>query len=233
MTEMSSGSTEGAHNRNTVRSGGSSTTLSSTLPAASVSRSASSISTTCQRPVLGRRAAICTISRISLVLILRPSGMTRRTSPWVPAIVVVQAWQWPHPGVPGSVHCSAAAKQRAATDRPEPGGPVNSHECVIAPSTDPARAAIAAAVSSDSTAPWPTNRSKTPATSYTLAAATDRVVGAGRPASAAGERRDRRAHSDHGRYADCHRIPPPPRTSRSPVSRAPRPWTSAATGRPS
>ena len=30
-------------------------------------------------------------------------------------------------------HCSAAASARAATDRPDPAGPVNSQACVIAP----------------------------------------------------------------------------------------------------
>ncbi len=50
---MSSGSTDGAHSRNTVDGGGSSTTLSSAFAAPSVSRSASSITTICHRPVLG------------------------------------------------------------------------------------------------------------------------------------------------------------------------------------
>jgi adenylate cyclase len=31
------------------------------------------------------------------------------------------------------VHCSAAAKHNAATERPEPGGPVISQACVIVP----------------------------------------------------------------------------------------------------
>jgi adenylate cyclase len=61
-----------------------------------------------------------------------PSGMTRRTSAWVPAIVVVQARHSPQPGGPGEVHCNAAAKHKAATERPEPGGPVISQACVIA-----------------------------------------------------------------------------------------------------
>ena len=34
---------------------------------------------------------------------------------------------------PPSSHSSAAAKARAATDRPDPGGPVNSQAWVIAP----------------------------------------------------------------------------------------------------
>jgi len=31
------------------------------------------------------------------------------------------------------VHCNAAAKHRAATERPEPGGPVTNHACVMVP----------------------------------------------------------------------------------------------------
>ena len=102
--------------------------------------------------MLGRRAPSHD-ARISLTLMLSPSGTTRRTSAWVPAMVVVQAWQCPQPGTPASVHCSAAAKHNAATDRPEPGGPVNSHECVISEPADcaPPRAAVAAPVSSVST----------------------------------------------------------------------------------
>ncbi|PQM49427.1 hypothetical protein C1Y40_00356 [Mycobacterium talmoniae] len=130
---MSSGSTDGAHSKNTVDGGGSSTTLSSALAAPSVSRSASSITTICQRPVLGRRAAVCTIARISSTPMDSPSGMTRRTSAWVPAIVVVQTRHCPQPGTSGEVHCSAAAKHSAATERPDPGGPVTSQAWVMVP----------------------------------------------------------------------------------------------------
>ncbi len=133
VIEMSSGSTDGAHSRNTVDGGGSSTTFSSALAAPSVSRSASSITTICQRPVPGRRDAICTMLRIESTPMDSPSGMIRRTSACVPAIVVVQARHSPHPGVPSARHCSAAAKQRAATERPDPGGPVISHACVMIP----------------------------------------------------------------------------------------------------
>ena len=75
VIEMSSGSTEGAHNRNTVNGGGSSTTLSSALPAPSVSRSASSMTTICQRPVLGRRDAVATMAR-SLAIDWARHGVT-------------------------------------------------------------------------------------------------------------------------------------------------------------
>ena len=132
---MSSGSTDGAHSRNTVDGGGSSTTFSSAFAAPSVSRSASSMTTICQRPVPGRRDAICTIVRIASTPIESPSGMIRRTSAWVPAIVVVHARHSPQPGAPSEVHCSAAAKHSAATDRPDPGGPVISQACVMVPTT--------------------------------------------------------------------------------------------------
>ena len=91
------------------------------------------MTTTCQRPVTGRREAICTMLRISSTPMDRPSGMIRRTSAWVPAMVVVQARHSPQPGTPSLVHCSAAAKHSAAIDRPDPGGPVTSHACVMVP----------------------------------------------------------------------------------------------------
>jgi hypothetical protein len=51
----------------------------------------------------------------------------------VPAIVVVHARHWPQPGTSSEVHWSAAAKHSAAIDRPDPGGPVTSHACVMVP----------------------------------------------------------------------------------------------------
>ena len=80
------------------------------------------------------------MARISSTPMDSPSGITRRTSAWVPAIVVVHARQRPQPGPPSSedpVHWSAAAKHNAATERPEPGGPVTSQACVIVPSAAP------------------------------------------------------------------------------------------------
>jgi adenylate cyclase len=73
------------------------------------------------------------MARISSTPIDKPSGMMRRTSAWVPAIVVVQARHCPQPGSPSAVHCRAAAKHSAATDRPDPGGPVINQACVIDP----------------------------------------------------------------------------------------------------
>ena len=73
------------------------------------------------------------MARISSTPIDSPSGMMRRTSAWVPAIVVVQARHSPQPGTPSDVHCSAAAKHSAAIERPDPGGPVISQACVMVP----------------------------------------------------------------------------------------------------
>ena len=116
--------------------GGSSTAFSSALDAPSVSRSASSMSTIWNRPVAGRRAASCTTARISLTEMVRPSGVTVRTSAWVAASTVRQCEHCPQPLYS---HSSAAANARAATDRPDPGGPVNSHAWVIAADGHPRR----------------------------------------------------------------------------------------------
>src|SRR6185437_15753272 len=59
-----------------------------------------------------------------------PSGRISSRSAWVPA----KTWrQLLHSLQPPSSHSSAAAKARAATERPDPGGPVNSQAWVIAP----------------------------------------------------------------------------------------------------
>ena len=62
-----------------------------------------------------------------------PSGTTDRTSGWLRLSTVWHAEHSPQPRLSGRSHCSAAANARAATDRPDPGGPVNSQACVIAP----------------------------------------------------------------------------------------------------
>ena len=67
------------------------------------------------------------MSRASATPMDSPAGVTTSTSGWLPARTVWQEEQWPQPP---SGHCSAAANARAATDRPDPGGPVNSHACV-------------------------------------------------------------------------------------------------------
>src|SRR5947208_3267703 len=119
--------------------------------------------TTCQRPLLGLRAEVCTSARISATEMDRPSGSTTRTSACVPASVVWQPLHSPQPGGV-SVHSTAAANARAATVRPEPGGPVNSHACVI-PEPDPpatsAAAVCAAAFSSVIASVCPTTLSHT------------------------------------------------------------------------
>ena len=81
------------------------------------------------RPTDGRRAASWTRARMLSTLIDRPSVATTVTSAWVPSSAVRHSWHTPQPP---SGHCSAAAKARAATERPDPGGPVNSQAWVMA-----------------------------------------------------------------------------------------------------
>ncbi len=124
VTLTSSGCSLGAQSRNTVRSFGSSTALRTAFEACSVIRSASSMRTTCQRAVVGIRAARSITARISLTPSDRPSVATSWTSAWVRAMTVWHTW---HASQPRRGHCRAAAKALAATERPEPGGPVKSH----------------------------------------------------------------------------------------------------------
>ncbi|TWG85140.1 adenylate cyclase [Cellulosimicrobium cellulans J34] len=119
----------GAHRIHTVCGAGSSIALSSTFVVRSAMRSASSTTMTRRRPCEGLRLATVTRSRTSSILIVTSSVATRVTSGCVPARVVRHAAHRPQP--PCS-HCSAAANARAALERPEPGGPVSSHACVIA-----------------------------------------------------------------------------------------------------
>jgi adenylate cyclase len=100
----------------------------------------------------GRRAAEWTRVRIDFTEIDRPSGTISRTSAWVPAITV---WQAAHSPQPCRGHCSAAANARAATERPEPGGPVKSQAWVMAAGSS------AAWRSSATAAGWPTTSSQT------------------------------------------------------------------------
>ena len=135
---MSSGSTDGAHSRKTVEGGGSSTTLSRALAAPSVSRSASSITTICHRPVLGpprRRlhdgAHLVDTDRQPLGHdasdIGVGAGHRRRTGAALTAA-----------GQPRRT-CTAARPRNTA--RPptarSPGGPVISHACVMVPVKQP------------------------------------------------------------------------------------------------
>jgi adenylate cyclase len=143
---------DGAQSRNTVRGGGSSTALSSALAAPSVNRSASVTIRIWYGAVAGRREASWTRLRISPTPIESPSGTTSRTSEWVLFIVVWQTVQCPQPW---SGHCNAAAKARAATERPLPGGPVNSQAWVIAVASSAAPRSTATASG------WPTTSSHT------------------------------------------------------------------------
>ena len=177
-----------------MRGGGSSTALSSALDACSVSRSASSMSTTCQRPSDGRRAAGRRPARISATEIDSPSGTTECTSGWLRVSDRAAAPQHsPQPRGSRS-HCSAAANARAATERPEPAGPVNSQACVIAPASraarrDSAAAAAAAACSVATASSWPISSSQTltplPDQRHPCGHRRSRGGGAGRAARAA------------------------------------------------
>jgi adenylate cyclase len=71
------------------------------------------------------------IRRASRTLIDSPSGTIRATSGCAPVRTCRHGWHRPQP-TPVS-HCRAAAKALAARDRPDPGGPVNSHAWVIPP----------------------------------------------------------------------------------------------------
>ncbi len=149
-------STAGAHNIHTVWRDGSSIALSRALAASSVSRSASSMMRICQRPSAGRSAAERTYWRMSLTPIESPSVEISVMSGWLPARAVVHEWHSPQPP---SSHCSAAAKARAALERPEPGGPVNSHACVIERPSPSADATADCNVST--TGSWPTRSAHT------------------------------------------------------------------------
>lgn len=98
------------------------------------------------------------------------------TSAWVPIRLVWQPSQNPQPGDPprarsGLTHWRAAAKARAAVERPEPGGPVKSQACVIFDASATgvwsttavtwASASRAAASSCALTFSWPTRSSHT------------------------------------------------------------------------
>ena len=77
----------------------------------------------------------------------------------MPAATWRQDGQCPQPWLS---HSSADAKDRAATDRPDPGGPVNSHACVMPPARrSPPVAAATAACSWPTAASWPISSLKT------------------------------------------------------------------------
>ena len=142
----STSSAEGAQSSHTVRGGGSSIALSSRLPLVSLSRSASSTTMTRQRPSEGRCWASVTSGRTSSTRRKTCSVATSVTSAWPPDSAVRHSWHCPHPP---RGHCSAAAKARAALDRPDPGGPVSSHAWVIPPACRPVAATCASAASAE------------------------------------------------------------------------------------
>ena len=177
----------GVHSSQTVWGGGSSMDLSRTLVVRSAMRSASSTRMTRQRPVQGRRWASPMRALTSSMVMMSFSVARRTTSGWEPAMTSRQGLHCPHPGT-GPVHCRAAAKARAAFERPDPGGPVTSQAWVMAspaaaaaaepapPSRAPSgarpaacasrcwaawRAAWAAAVKAATALSWPTTSSHT------------------------------------------------------------------------
>ena len=145
-------SSEGAHRIQTVPGTGSSSALSNASAARSDNRSASSMMITRQRPTEGRAAASRTRSRASFTVRVRPSVATTSTSACVPSSAVRHSRQVPQPP---SGHCKAAAKAFAATDLPDPGGPVSSHAWVMAAGSVTARCSVATADS------WPMTSSQT------------------------------------------------------------------------
>ncbi len=117
---MTTSSSDGAHRIHTVRATGSSIALSRASAARSVRRSASSMMMTRHGPTDGRSADIAASSRACSTLIESPSVATTSTSAWVPSTAVRHSRHSPQPSWG---HSRAAANARAATDRPEPGGP--------------------------------------------------------------------------------------------------------------
>ena len=101
-----------------------------------MSLSALSMTTTRHAATVGRVAARVMMSRTESTEMDSSCGWMNTRSVW---LCCSSTWRHaahsPQPsGRPSStpVHISAAARSSAAYERPEPGGPVNSHECDIA-----------------------------------------------------------------------------------------------------
>ncbi|MFM1797134.1 MAG: hypothetical protein RL733_915, partial [Actinomycetota bacterium] len=77
----------------------------------------------------------------SSALMESPVGLNLSTSTWVDDITVVQSVHCPQPF---SLHTKAAAKATAAFDLPDPGGPTNNQEWVMACDPVPLFAAFTA-----------------------------------------------------------------------------------------
>ncbi len=118
----------GAHKSQIVRVEGSSIAFKRAFAADSVRRSASSMTTTRYVATDGVQAARVMSSRISSILIERPSVWISSTSAWAPDWAVRQSTQLPQPP---DGQTKEAAKASAALDRPDPGGPVKSQAWVI------------------------------------------------------------------------------------------------------
>src|SRR5690606_16545961 len=108
--------------------------------------------TTRHRPWDGARWARATRERTSSMEMVTRSVATSVTSACVPARAVRHSWHVPQPP---AGHCRAAAKARAAMDRPEPGGPVTSQAWVMA------EGSATAPRSTSTAAGWPTTSSQT------------------------------------------------------------------------
>ena len=176
----STSSVLGAHSTQTVPCGGSSTDLSSALALASLRRSASSTTNTCHDDRPGRSPSGATSSRASATEYSTPSGTTCSTSTCAEWRTATHSSHSPHP--PRGTR-RAAANASAAVLRPEPGGPVTSQACVIAPAGARRRAGRGRRPrrrgAARPRASWPTRSAKTSVT--------------GRPASAGRAARRRAA----------------------------------------
>ena len=198
---MMTSSSEGAHRIHTVRATGSSSALSSASAARSVSRSASSMMITRHgRPTAGAPPGP-TRSRACSTRIDRPS-VARTVDVGVGAVdrgAALAALRRSRP----AGHSSAAAKARAATERPDPGGPVSSQAWVIAAGSATARCSVSTALS------WPMTSAQTLTTPAPSSAATPLAHGGVDVlAGAVGrQRRGSAAGSRAARSRKCRRTP--------------------------
>src|SRR5699024_9348201 len=168
--EESCGSAQGAHIMMTVCAEGSSTVFSKAFDAPAVRRSALSKIITRNFAWVGRAIASWITPRTSSTLLVSPCGVQnfRSGGDWV-SKTERHPSHCPHPSSPSGplvstlVHINAAAKASAALERPEPGGPVNSQEWLIARGSAPgrSRAARAACMMASRTAGRSANRCAT------------------------------------------------------------------------
>ena len=99
------------------------------------------MTTTRHPPIAGTHATRVSSSRISSILIDKPSVRIISTSACVPALAARQLTQVPQPSL---LQIRAEANAIAADDRPLPGGPVNNQACVISWDSSLLRAAATA-----------------------------------------------------------------------------------------